>query len=502
MRKLIVISGIPIDDLNVEETLDRLETFIQVGRADGKSHQIATVNADFVVKAMSDPELRFLLQEADLLMADGMPLVWGARLLGMALEERVAGSDIIPMLAKRAAEKGYSIYLLGAASGVAQKAAETLKAQYPDLIIAGVHSPPYSSVLEMDPHIVEDIRQANPDILLVAFGNPKQEKWIGMYRHQVNVPVMIGVGATLDFIAGYRARAPIWMQKSGLEWLFRLLQEPRRLWRRYVLDLVNFGFFFTRQWWMMQRGSRPETVLPNAECVIVDNTAAVIDLQGQITIQNHETLYNIGHQALAEVSSIIIDMTDVSFLDSTAVGTLVALTREARYQNGEVLLANVPKNIQRTLDTLKLQSFFLLMPSVETALAHSRKERILERVPVGAKPQPIAKEEANSAWTVIKAPRRLDAITAEKLVAQCEDCLLQNTFLILDFVDTVFLASAGLAALAKIQRLAKVQNGQMRVANCSNDVRRVMEIVRFDKILSIYKDVPSAMSRAESTRNL
>jgi N-acetylglucosaminyldiphosphoundecaprenol N-acetyl-beta-D-mannosaminyltransferase len=138
------------------------------------------------------------------------------------------------------------------------------------------------------------------------------------------------------------------------------------------------------------------------------------------------------------------------------------------------------------------------MPSVETALAYSREERILERVPVGAKPQPIAKEEANSTWTVITTPRRLDATTVETLVAQCEDSLLQTSLLILDFVDTVFLASAGLAALAKIQRIAKDQNGQMRVANCSEDVKRVIEIVRFDKILSMYKDVPSAMSRTES----
>jgi N-acetylglucosaminyldiphosphoundecaprenol N-acetyl-beta-D-mannosaminyltransferase len=131
MRKLIVISGIPIDDLNVEETLDRLEEFVEIGRATGKNHQIATVNADFIVKAMSDPELRFLLQESDLLMPDGMPLVWGSRLLGLPMEERVAGSDIVPMLAERAAQKGYSLYLLGAAPGIAQQAADILQRKVP-----------------------------------------------------------------------------------------------------------------------------------------------------------------------------------------------------------------------------------------------------------------------------------------------------------------------------------------------------------------------------------
>ncbi|MGB5060032.1 MAG: WecB/TagA/CpsF family glycosyltransferase, partial [Candidatus Promineifilaceae bacterium] len=181
MRRLIVILGVPIDDLNMAETLDRLDEFVVTGRETGKGHQVATVNADFVVKSMTDPELRYLLQEADLSTADGMPLVWGSRLLGVNLEGRVAGADMIPALAQRAAAKGYSIYFLGAAPGIAAKAAEILKEQNPDLIVAGVKSPPYSSVIDMDPAIIAEIKAAQPDILLVAFGNPKQEKWIGMY---------------------------------------------------------------------------------------------------------------------------------------------------------------------------------------------------------------------------------------------------------------------------------------------------------------------------------
>lgn len=498
MRKLIVISGIPIDDLNTEETLDRLEDFVEIGRATGKNHQVATVNADFVVKAMADPELRFLLQESDLLMPDGMPLVWGARLLGLPLEERVAGSDIVPMLAERAAQKGYSIYLLGAAPGIAQQAADVLQEKLPNLVIAGVKSPPYSSVLEMSDEIVQDIRQANPDILLVAFGNPKQEKWIGMYRHQVNVPVMIGVGATLDFIAGYVTRAPLWMQKSGLEWLYRLAQEPRRLWRRYVLDLFNFGYFFTRQWWTMRGGNQPEMVLPRANTIIVDNEAAVLDLQGKITIQNHELFYRSGQEALAEVSSIVVNMEHATFLDSTAVGSLVALTREARSQQGELVLTHVPENIKRTFEMLKLASFFVIEPTVDAAFATLRQEQILSPEPAAAKRPLPPQEKSPAEWTVVKVARRLDANTAESLLEQCESHLWKNPFLILDFAATVFLASAGLAALAKIQKLAEAQNGKVRLANCSEDVNRVIQIVRFDKILSLYKDVDSAMGQLES----
>ncbi len=499
MRKLIVISGIPIDDLNVEETLDRLEEFVEIGRATGKNHQIATVNADFIVKAMSDPELRFLLQESDLLMPDGMPLVWGSRLLGLPMEERVAGSDIVPMLAERAAQKGYSLYLLGAAPGIAQQAADILQERFPTLKIVGVNSPPYSSVLEMNAQVVQDIRQAKPDILLVAFGNPKQEKWIGMYRHQVNVPVMIGVGATLDFIAGYISRAPEWMQKNGLEWLFRLAQEPRRLWRRYVLDLFSFGYFFVRQWWVMRSGNQPEMILPKSSFMVVDKETAVIDLQGQITIQNHEDFYRTGQEALADVSSIIINMENVTFLDSTAVGSLVALTKDARSKQGEVLLAHAPENIKRTLEVLKLASFFVLVPSVEAAFATLREERgtAVEPTPLSETTSPTT-EESPTQWTIVKVARRLDANTANSLIEQCEAHLWRTPFLILDFTATVFLASAGLAALVKIQRLAEEQNGKVRLANCSEDVNRVIQIVRFDKVLALYKDVASAMGQLES----
>ena len=197
MHKQIIILGVPIDDLNMEQALDRLEEFIEIGRKEGKTHHVATVNADFAVKARNDPELRQILLEIDMATADGMPLVWGARLLGMHLEGRVTGADLVPALAERAAKKEYTLYFLGAAPGVAAQAAEILKARYPGLKIVGVVSPPKSSILQMDPAIVEDIRRTKPDVLLVAFGNPKQEKWISLYRRELSVPVMICVGGLL-----------------------------------------------------------------------------------------------------------------------------------------------------------------------------------------------------------------------------------------------------------------------------------------------------------------
>jgi N-acetylglucosaminyldiphosphoundecaprenol N-acetyl-beta-D-mannosaminyltransferase len=294
------------------------------------------------------------LQEADLATADGMPLVWGARLLGVSLESRVAGADLVPALAGRAAQKGYKLYFLGAAPGIADRAAQIFQERYPGLQIVGVSSPPYSSVLEMDTSILDDIRAAQPDILLVAFGNPKQEKWIGMYRRQLKVPVMIGIGGTLDLIAGDKKRAPLWMQRFGLEWLFRLIQEPGRLWRRYVVDLLVFGTFFARQWWAMRQGRTPSMVLPSADLLLLDNKTAIMSLEGPLTIENYQPFVDAGQQALTTTPYILVDLSKTEFLDSAAIGALVGLAKQARDAGGDLALAGVPPDIQRTFSLLKL----------------------------------------------------------------------------------------------------------------------------------------------------
>jgi N-acetylglucosaminyldiphosphoundecaprenol N-acetyl-beta-D-mannosaminyltransferase len=404
------------------------------------------------------------------------------------MAERVAGSDLIPLLARRAAECGYSIYLLGAAPGVAASAADVLKEQYPGLKIAGVSSPPFSSVLDMDPAVLDDIRAAKPDILLVAFGNPKQEKWIGMHRRDLSVPVMIGVGATLDFIAGHRKRAPRWMQVAGLEWLFRLLQEPRRLWRRYVVDLLAFSTFFLRQWWIMRRGFEPVTLLPVEDAIIVDNTA-VLAIKGRLTIENYQPFYEIGQKALHETPNIIIDLAQAEFLDSSAIGLLIELSRQARERGGELWLAAASAEIERTLIILRLDKFFRFSPTVEQ-IFEEKGIRIRSRAAV----HPAAGEDGSStqSWDVVKLPRRVDALTAPEVIDNCMAVLEENPYLILDLSETVFLASAGLAALAQLNRTAEKLSGELRVVNCSKDVLKVIEMVRFDKILSIYPNIASA----------
>lgn len=494
MRKLVIILGIPIDDLSMEETLARMEEMVEIGRLQDKSHQVVTINADFVVKSMKDPELRYLLQDSDLATADGMPLVWGARLLGVDLKGRIAGADMVPALAGRAAEKGYSIYFLGAAPGVAQRAADVLQERYPGLKIAGVSSPPYNPVLEMDASVLDEINAAQPDFLLVAFGNPKQEKWIGMYRRKLNIPVLVGVGGTLDLIAGQKKRAPVWMQRAGLEWLFRLVQEPGRLWRRYMVDLFVFGTFFARQWWAMRRGRSPSMILPTADIVLVDNKTVVMNLEGPLTVENYQPFVDAGQEALEIMPYILVNLSKTEFLDSAAIGALVGLAKQARDAGGELTLTGVPTEIYRTLTLLRLDKFFLIKKDVKEGLSVLVKAS--QNGSWSADVREVKGLVANSEteWTVVKGPRRLDADSAPDIADTCSSLLDRNPYLILDLSSTIFLASAGLAALAQLNRQADEQDGELRVTNCSEDVLRVIEMVRFDQVLSLYGDLNSAMA--------
>lgn len=204
--------------------------------AQGRGGWIATLNVDYVRRSVADPETRLLLSKVDLLVADGVPLLWAARIQGTPLPDRVAGSDLVWLLAERAAREGRSLYLLGGSPGAAEGALLRLQARWPGLHIAGVSSPVFSShptALELDP-VRDHLAGAVPDLVYVALGSPKQDRVIEQLR--ISFPAMwwVGVGVSLSFASGELRRAPAWMQKTGLEWLHRLAQEPARLAYRYL----------------------------------------------------------------------------------------------------------------------------------------------------------------------------------------------------------------------------------------------------------------------------
>lgn len=223
-----------IDNLNMHETLIAINRIIKENR----SAYVVTPNVDHIVQLETDKELQDVYKNASLILTDGKPLIWISKWYGTPIKEKISGSDLFPQICKLAARKGYKMFFLGAAEGVAAKAAENLKNKYKNLEVVGTYSPPYGFENNKDElkKIRDMIMEVKPHILIVGLGCPKQEKF--MYHHckELNVPISFGLGASFDFEAGRIKRAPKWMADHGLEWLFRITQDPKRLAKRYLVD--------------------------------------------------------------------------------------------------------------------------------------------------------------------------------------------------------------------------------------------------------------------------
>lgn len=243
-RQSVCILGVRVDDVTTDEALQLMVGYIEEGQRDPSAvHQVVTVNPEFVMRAQRDPTFRVVLQNAQLAIPDGVGLLWAARVLGCRLRERVTGSDTVPLLARECAARGHRLFLLGAAPGVAEQAARELCAANPGLQIAGTYAG--SPAASEEDGIVARIVASRPRVLLVAYGAPAQDVWIARNLARLGVPLCIGVGGTLDFLAGVAQRAPAGMRRMGVEWLYRLLREPRR-WRR-MLALPHFWLLVMRE---------------------------------------------------------------------------------------------------------------------------------------------------------------------------------------------------------------------------------------------------------------
>lgn len=226
--------GLRVDNLTMEETLARIDEFI----ADRAVHHHVVINVDKIVKAHRDAELRAIINACDLVNVDGQPVLWAARLLGKRIKQRVAGIDLMQRLLAHAAARGYRPYFLGAKPEVVTKLVEKVRAQHPALGIAGYRNGYWTDAEE--PVVARAIAEAKPDILFVAISSPKKELFLARWKAEIQAPFVMGVGGSFDVIAGMVRRAPVWMQRCGLEWLFRLIQEPRRMWRRYLVEDMKF----------------------------------------------------------------------------------------------------------------------------------------------------------------------------------------------------------------------------------------------------------------------
>ncbi len=238
----IELMNCQIDNLSMAETVSTVERFI----VEGGPHQHVVVNVDKIVKANRDPQLLEIINRCDLVNVDGMPVVWAASLLGRPLKERVAGIDLFKALVEQADKRGWRVFFLGARQEVVSRTVELFMQQYPKLQLVGWRNGYWSEGQEGD--VVDMIRRSRPHILFVAISSPRKERFLGQYARDLSIPFAMGVGGSFDVVSGLVRRAPLWMQRWGLEWFFRFLQEPRRMFRRYFIDDLYFLVLLWREW--------------------------------------------------------------------------------------------------------------------------------------------------------------------------------------------------------------------------------------------------------------
>jgi N-acetylglucosaminyldiphosphoundecaprenol N-acetyl-beta-D-mannosaminyltransferase len=239
----LTILGVHVNAVQISDVIAHMQDWI-AKRAECRT--IAVTGMHGIMEAHHDGAFKNILNSSSLVVPDGMPLVWLARLKGHGLKRRVYGPELMMDFCEISASKGYRHFLYGGAPGVAEKLAEELTNQFPGLVIAGTCSPPFRPVMdEEDEEIIRQISAAQPDVLWVGLSTPKQERWMDAHRARLNIPVLVGVGAAFDIHSGQKKQAPAWMREHGLEWFFRLVQEPKRLWRRYLVYGSEFIFWVT-----------------------------------------------------------------------------------------------------------------------------------------------------------------------------------------------------------------------------------------------------------------
>jgi len=478
-RDLVVIAGVPFDNLDMDETLALAEEFIR----DRRPRLIATANVNFVVKAQDDPEFRDIVRRADVVTADGMPILWAARLLGHPLKARVTGSDMTPALLELAARRDYSVFFLGGGQGVGQIVLDRLALQYPNLR-AFAYSPQFTPLLEMaHEDVLAAVRARKPDMLFVSLGAGKAEKWVNMHLAELNVPVCIGVGATIDFLAGRVRRAPPWMGKIGLEWLFRLLQEPRRLFGRYVGDAVGFARAFVPQWLHARRIRRAPSE-PAAARSFAAAGQTVVALTGRLDASNRDQLVRLGMPPLERGEPVVLDMAGVQFLDSAGLGALVVLGKKALERDAALVAARPSAAVLESLRLARLGDFLPVLPTLEAALA------------AVAKPQPSGLAAVALAGNSLRVALagRLDARSAPTLREALATRLAEAEGaeeLLLDLSDVTFLDSSGINVFIIVQKQLSQSGRSLRVVAVSPPVRQTLVAARIDKYLRLAAKEPT-----------
>jgi len=479
--RTVVILGIPFNDVSFEDTVEWTRQRVLSRRP----AYIATANMDFIMQAWRDPELQRILLEADLVVADGIPIVWLSRLLGPGLKGRVTGSDLVPMLAELAAREGFSLFGLGGAPGVAEKAAAKLVERYPGLRIAGCYSPPKADILTMNnTEILARLEASAPDILLVAFGAPKQEKWVNLHIRQWRVPVAMGVGGSLDFLAGAQKRAPRFVQKLAFEWLWRMLSDPRRLVGRYVANLVFLSTVVCKLLLLRHApvfsGKCNIAATPEFELLNSLNAKRMLFPTNSDATQMEDFYSRC--KAEAQNSILVMDLSDRTWLNSRELGILVDLSRISRSAGRRLYLLAPHPRVTGLLRFVRLDQYLNVATTATEVIQSLRQQqdsaingsiivdqerRLMLMLPVELTAANVAafKIRLDNAWQELENHAKPDAIMVDASAVE--------------FID-----SAALGFLVAVKRKTEQSRVDFRCFGFRDAALRTLKLARLESLIT------------------
>jgi N-acetylglucosaminyldiphosphoundecaprenol N-acetyl-beta-D-mannosaminyltransferase len=508
----IAIAGVRFDNVTMSQAVGAIEKMI----ASRHPHYLVTANVDFVVQAQSDTELRRILFDAHLVLCDGTPLLWASRLLGNPLPERVAGADIVPVLIRSAAERGYRLFFLGAAPDSLARAVENLRALYPALQIAGSYSPPFRELLEMDhEEIRRRVADSRADLLFVSLGCPKQEKWVAMNYRSLGVPVTIGVGATIDFLAGHVRRAPVWMQRGGLEWIYRLLQEPRRLYRRYSKDFAVFGRQLLAQL-IRFRVRQAETLNSRFEAsqkLDIGNSAGFapsgsndsektdtrngsarldavprfghdsLKISGRLDAKATHTLLPSFEHVLSIPGDCFLDLSGIVAIDSTGVAMLMRLQRDVGTLGRRLVLLAPASVVVDALKAMQLDLFFDIADHVPAA------EQIVEKRIEETQHSVLIQYDRDTLRLLWQG--EITAANAEQVWRETHPQILRirsaasetSPRLAIDLAGVRFIDSSGLGLMIRARKTARQNGVRIIFTSPESAVTNVVRLARLENWL-------------------
>lgn len=469
-RDVGFLLGLPFHVITMDDAIADAVRHIEAGRPG----YYITPNADFIAQAHGDEALKDILFNADRVVCDGMPLVWLSKYFKPALPERVAGSDMVFRLFGEADKRAWKVYFLGSDSATLREAKAILNRDYPSMQVVGTFSPPFGPVDSWpNEMILDELADSQPDLLLVAVGCPKQEYWIDRFHRQSGVPLSVGIGASLDFICGTQTRAPLWVQKIGMEWCWRLMTNPKRLLKRYAKD---FYFLIVLGWrqrkLMVHRSSRSVTNKPlissaaksaSELCAPFEPDSANCNWlawQGEVErngIEAQATPDNYDHP-------VFLDLAEVSFIDSSGVGLLAKIAREARRANVPFGLIAPSEPVARIIDAMHLSSQFPIYQNREDALFALDKSFVPPATTFEKTfdlPPPFGRRDHQASLTALR---------------EAVDKVKEGESLVINISQLELLDSFALSRILDAYRSLRARGAVMKVVGASEQARQTLEM--------------------------